>query len=146
MPYVSREAFRPLCIKRGIGNAAVTVQDAQMSEEKPEDVAADHGSKPVEEMLRRLHETIETATAGAVAAVRGGDVDQIFDAGMRMGVTIAVGLATAHAIKERKLRDERRAAGQGELYKRHDYQAQAFEQLAKELMLWSINHTSSRDS
>jgi hypothetical protein len=98
-----------------------------------------HGmADPPDELMIEMNAVMDAARA----AVRGGDLDHVFSAGSRVGLMIGIGLATAHAIREQGLRDSRRAAGQGELYKRHDARAQAFEELANALRQWDARHAA----
>ena len=93
-----------------------------------------------------MMDAIAKGAASSMKAVEGGDVDSVFDAGMRMGLTVAIGLATAKAIKERRLRDKYRAAGQGEFYKRHDARAQAFAEMANAMERWNAEHPIKGES
>jgi hypothetical protein len=106
----------------------------------PEDVAAGRVHEAVDLDVEQLRQAIDAATASCMTAVQTADVDKVFDAGMQMGVTVGIGLAMAHAIKDRMQREERRTAGQHEFAKRHDHRAEAFGQLAAELTQWNIRH------
>jgi hypothetical protein len=92
------------------------------------------------QQLQELHALLDAGAERAMQSVGDGEPDGIFKSGYYMGVQVGIGLATAFAIKEMQLRDERRSAGEGELYKRHDYRAQAFDQLARALDRWLREH------
>lgn len=98
------------------------------------------GNQPVDEEVAALSAAIAKGAANAMKAVEDGGVDSVFEAGMRMGVTIAMGLATARAIRERRQRDKYRAAEQGAFYKRHDTRAQAFAEMANAMERWNAAH------
>ncbi|HTI78913.1 MAG TPA: hypothetical protein VL614_00530 [Acetobacteraceae bacterium] len=93
--------------------------------------------KPPVDEIAELAALLETGTKQASAAVGSGDVTEVFEAGMQMGILVGIGLGTAHSIREAAQRDRNRAPGQGEFYKRHDARAQAFGELANALKQWS---------
>jgi hypothetical protein len=104
---------------------------------------------PVDDEVAALSAAIAKGAANAMKAVEdGGGVDSVFEAGMRMGITIAMGLATARAIRERRQRDKYRdkALGQGAFYQRHDYRAQAFAEMANAMERWNAAHGVEGDS
>ena len=105
------------------------------------------GKPVVDEEVAALKAVIAKGAANAMKAVEdGGGVDSVFEAGMRMGVTVAMGLATARAIRERRQRDKYRAAEQGAFYKRHDTRAQAFAEMANAMERWNAAHGVEGDS
>lgn len=90
-------------------------------------------------LLAEMNAAMEAAMA---TALNGGDLDDLFEVGVKVGLTIAIGLASAHGIKERALCDaaEWAQAGQGAEYQRHLARAQAFEELADKLRQWHAEH------
>jgi hypothetical protein len=92
-----------------------------------------------EDVLAEMNAAMDEAMATALA---GGDVDDLFEVGVKIGLTIAIGLSRAHGVKERALRDaaEWAQAGQGTEYQRHLARAQAFEELADKLRQWHAEH------
>jgi hypothetical protein len=95
-----------------------------------------------EAVLAEMSDQMDEAIA---IVLNSGEVnaDDVLVAGVKVGLTIGYGLARAHAIKERALRD---AAETATGTYTHDVRAQAFGEIADKLHRWEKEHPPSRET